>query len=1055
MSMMGGASVEYHRKTVIERADDYPGQALAYYASRGETPLVWGGSGAAASGLAGTVTAEAYEAIYGPGGARHPVSGEQLVSTRRPGLEIVISAHKSVAELGVMGRAEDMHRIMDAERDATLAYLDRVTRQMGGRRGQAAVATPTGGLIYAHTRHATSRAGDPCPHDHVLVANLVEMADQRGGWKAADTALWREHLHAVTMVGRVAAARVAVELGYGIEADPGPSGKLGHWRIAGVPDEVLEVHSKRAAQIEAECARRGESSYQARGVAARNTRRAKEGEVEADLVARWRGELAQIGWPVERLAASVGAAARRSRPVRRLNLAQARAILSEMLGQDGDLARRKVFCRRDVIVAIAPHLYGQDPVLLEALVDRALGDPEVVPLVGVAGAREQAHSLASVLARETAIAESLSRQVDRCDAPATPSGAVMAAIEEVEAGLGGPLSAEQASAAMAICTSRRGAEIVVGVAGAGKTTMLRVVSAAFEASGHQVIGTATSGQAAQNLGREAGLDESRTLASLIGRLEHGRLQLDDRCVVLCDEVGMTDDVDLVRLAAQAETAGAKLVLIGDHRQLGAVGPGGALQALVGRHPDAAHYLMDNRRQHDPEERAVLAELREGDVATAVSWYETQGRLHAIDARDDALQAAVDAWAADIDAGTQAALFAWRRANVAALNQRARTWMEASGRLLGPEVVCPGGLAYRAGDRVVTLAPGPNGMLVTSQRATIEAVDTGAGALRLRTDDGRLVRVAGEEASAERLGYGYATTVHRSQGATVARAHLFADGGGRELAYVAMSRARQSTHIWAVADDLAQAAEDLRRDWTSRRSPTWAIDTGQPIQQEQPERAAFQSVESQVRRVAVSRAREHIAVAALEKVRRPALQEAVETARMDLQRTKQARADLDTGGGVYHQSEAGRAVRDLHDAQAAAERARWDAEHAPRWRERRTAAKQAATWAERETDARRRFQMYVAPETTRLDGDIQRREKTFSEIVSRAQKQQVAYRATVDTMFERSREARDLSRIVSAYQDHLDGIQPPAPRPATRTIHHQPHMPPPTIHPVPKPPQITM
>jgi hypothetical protein len=27
-----------------------------------------------------------------------------------------------VAELGVIGRAEDMHRIMDAERDATLAF---------------------------------------------------------------------------------------------------------------------------------------------------------------------------------------------------------------------------------------------------------------------------------------------------------------------------------------------------------------------------------------------------------------------------------------------------------------------------------------------------------------------------------------------------------------------------------------------------------------------------------------------------------------------------------------------------------------------------------------------------------------------------------------------------------------------------------------------------------------------------------------------------------------------------------------------------------------------
>src|SRR5271165_3186665 len=134
MRMMGRESVEYHRETVVERVDDHPGQALAYYASRGETPLVWGGSGAGALGLVGTVVGEEYEAIYGPGGARHPQSGDRLVSTRRPGMELVISAHKSVAELGVIGRAEDMHAIMDAERDATLAYLDRVTRQMADRR---------------------------------------------------------------------------------------------------------------------------------------------------------------------------------------------------------------------------------------------------------------------------------------------------------------------------------------------------------------------------------------------------------------------------------------------------------------------------------------------------------------------------------------------------------------------------------------------------------------------------------------------------------------------------------------------------------------------------------------------------------------------------------------------------------------------------------------------------------------------------------------------------------------------------------------------------------
>ncbi len=137
----------------------------------------------------------------------------------------------------------------------------------------------------------------------MLLANVVEMRDARGGWKAADTALWREHLHAATMVGRVAAARAAVELGYGIEADPGPSGRLGHWRIAGVPDEVIEVHSKRAAEIDAECERRGETPIGPGRWPPAPPARPNSTAVEGELVARWRGELASIGWPVERLAA--------------------------------------------------------------------------------------------------------------------------------------------------------------------------------------------------------------------------------------------------------------------------------------------------------------------------------------------------------------------------------------------------------------------------------------------------------------------------------------------------------------------------------------------------------------------------------------------------------------------------------------------------------------------------------------------------------------------------------------------------------------------------------
>ncbi len=315
--MMGADSVAYHFANAAERADDHPGQALEYYASRGETPLWWGGSGAAALGLVGPVTKAQFTALYGPGGAVDPTTGERLVRTRRPGMELVIAAHKSVAELGVIGRAEDMHRIMDAERNATLAYLDALTRNVGGRRSRAGVLTPTSGLIYASTRHATSRAGDPNPHDHVLLSNLVRMEDDAGGWKAATTALWREHLHAATMIGRVAAAREAVRLGYGIVPDDGPSGRLRHWAIAGVPESAMAVHSKRAAEITAELDRLGYTSYRAKGIVARNNRDRKRHEPVGKLMTRWQAELESVGWPVAELSRSVEAARPRAGGSRR------------------------------------------------------------------------------------------------------------------------------------------------------------------------------------------------------------------------------------------------------------------------------------------------------------------------------------------------------------------------------------------------------------------------------------------------------------------------------------------------------------------------------------------------------------------------------------------------------------------------------------------------------------------------------------------------------------------------------------------------------------------
>src|SRR4029450_1601146 len=77
--MMGSDSVDYHERTVLGRGDDFEGGALAYYGSRGETPLAWGGALADRLGLTGPVDLSGYRAIYGPGGAVDPDLGTRLV----------------------------------------------------------------------------------------------------------------------------------------------------------------------------------------------------------------------------------------------------------------------------------------------------------------------------------------------------------------------------------------------------------------------------------------------------------------------------------------------------------------------------------------------------------------------------------------------------------------------------------------------------------------------------------------------------------------------------------------------------------------------------------------------------------------------------------------------------------------------------------------------------------------------------------------------------------------------------------------------------------------
>jgi hypothetical protein len=587
-------------------------------------------------------------------------------------------------------------------------------------------------------------------------------------------------------------------------------------------------------------------------------------------------------------------------------------LAAELLHPEGEfLARWKVFDRPRLIAEVAPRLYGHHPAELDRVIDRVLACDLVVPLIGIAGACDQPYAASAVLATEQTITDALERLTTR-RGPVVAPDPVEQAVRAKQTEIGLQLGAGQRRAVARICGSGRAVDVIVGVAGSGKTTALDVASRALEAAGYQVLGTATSGQAARTLGHQARVPTA-TMRSLLWRLDHGRLTLDRRTVVVLDEASMTADVDLARLLLCVERAASKLVIVGDHRQLAPVGPGGALQAVLERHPDVVTVLNDNLRQRDPAERTALAHLRAGSVEAAIRFYAAQGRIRIAPTRTETLVAMVDAWVIDTAAGHDTLMLAWRRASVADLNRLARVRAEQAGWLTGPDLETPGGRGFAVGDLVVTLAPNHEGELVTSQRGRVVAIDQRAMALTMLTDDGRRVTLGGEALDPDHLHYGYALTVHREQGDTADRTRHLAEGGGRELAYVAMSRARGPSIIHAVADDLDQAIEDITHDWTLDRNQQWitrtasvGIDPAVPTLPDDPQ---------------ARRARLVAELEALEHHAPPDVTPELAAARADLDRVHQDRDDLVHGTGRWQHHPAGRAARQLIQARCDREQAR--------------------------------------------------------------------------------------------------------------------------------------
>ncbi|MBT1517044.1 Ti-type conjugative transfer relaxase TraA [Bradyrhizobium sp. SRL28] len=386
-------------------------------------------------------------------------------------------------------------------------------------------------------------------------------------------------------------------------------------------------------------------------------------------------------------------------------------------------------------------------------------------------------------------------------------------------GCGLVLSSEQADA-LAHVTDGRDLSIVVGYAGTGKSAMLGVARGAWEAAGYEVRGVALSGIAAENLESGSGI-ASRTIASMEHGWGQGRDLLTARDFLVIDEAGMVGTRQLERVLSHAAEVGAKVVLVGDIRQLQSIEAGAAFRSIHERHGGVE--IGEVRRQREDWQRDATRGLATGRTGEAIHAYDAHGMVHVTQTREQARDDLIDGWDRDRQAAPDRSRIILTHTNdeVRALNEAARERMRTAGDL-GEDVrltVERGARSFASGDRVMFLQNERGLGVRNGTHGTIEQVS--AQSMSVRTDDGR--NISFDLKDYNKIDHGYAATIHKAQGMTVDRAHVLATPGmDAHGSYVALSRHRDGVDLHYGRDDFA-SQDRLTRTLSRDRSKDMASD----------------------------------------------------------------------------------------------------------------------------------------------------------------------------------------------------------------------------------------
>lgn len=637
----------------------------------------------------------------------------------------------AVADAGTQALIADAHHAAVAE---VVAFMERevaATRTGATGRDGAVAQVDVRGLIATAFDHYDSRAGDPHLHTHVVISNKVQTVLD-GKWRSLDG----RPLHAATVaLSELHAAVFADHLTrmFGVRWEARDMGRDRNpaWAIAAVPEELVAEFSSRSRHIEEEKNRLIEQYVQAHGrqpstatiiklraQATLTTRPEKEVRALADLTREWRERAGRVlgtdatGW-ARRVAANEELLLLRADDVPLDVIASLGQSVVEAVGEKratwrrwnltAEAARQTMDYRfastedREAVVSMV--VDAAEAASLRLTPPELASSPAAFRRPDGTSVFRPKHSAVFSSEELLAAEDRLLERARTTTAPTVPL-AMVERIAHRPDRKGRMLGDDQAAALAKIALSGRVVDVLVGPAGAGKTTAMFALRQAWEREHGpgSVVGLAPSAVAAQVLADDLGIQTENTAKWWQNHLVHGATFQQGQLVIV-DEASLAGTLSLDRITSLAAEAGAKVLLVGDHAQLQSVAAGGAFSLLVHDRDDAPELVDVHRFTNEWEKTASLG-LRHGRTEV-IDTYAEHDRIRAGET-EAMVNDAYAAWRADQQASRAAVLVTDTNDAVLALNQRARTDLILDGTVdARREVELHDGTRAAAGDWVIT------------------------------------------------------------------------------------------------------------------------------------------------------------------------------------------------------------------------------------------------------------------------------------------------------------------------------------------------------------------